>query len=80
MNQGVSREGYTLEQGLLCYKGRAVVPAQKALIQELLYLYHNDQFAGHWGINKTKELLEWKFYWPDMATNIREYITICSVY
>ena len=27
MNQGVSREGYTLEQGLLCYKGRAVVPA-----------------------------------------------------
>ena len=47
MSRGVSREGYTLEQGLLCYKGRAVVPAQKALIQELLYLYHNDQFAGH---------------------------------
>jgi len=26
MNQGVNREGYTLKQGLLCYKGRAVVP------------------------------------------------------
>ncbi len=48
VNQGTSREGYTLnQQGLLCYKGRAVVPAQKALIQELLYLYHDDQFTGH---------------------------------
>ena len=48
VNQGTSREGYTLnQQGLLCYKGRAVVPAQKALIQELLYLYHDDQLAGH---------------------------------
>src|SRR6266487_3630259 len=63
LNQGISREGYTLnQQGLLCYKGRTVVPAQKALIQELLYLYHDDQFAGHWGIDKTKELLERKFY------------------
>jgi len=33
MSRGVSREGYALDQlGLLCYKGRAVVPAQKALI------------------------------------------------
>jgi len=24
-------------------------------------------FAGHWGIDKTKELLERKFYWPDMG-------------
>jgi len=80
MSRGVSREGYALDQlGLLCYKGRAVIPAQKALIQELLYLYHNDQFAGHWGIEKTKELLERKFYWPDMATDIREYVTTCSV-
>ena len=80
LNQGTSREGYTLnKQGLLCYKGRALVPTQKAIIQELLYLYYDDQFAGHWGINKTKELLERKFYWPGMDTDIREYVTTCSV-
>jgi hypothetical protein len=46
--EGPSREGYSLDpQGLLRYKGRAVVPCQRALIQELLYLYHDDQFAGH---------------------------------
>ena len=53
------RDGYFLHQkGLLLYKGRVVVPAQKALTQELLYLYHDDQLAGHWGVQKTKELLE----------------------
>jgi len=58
-----SQEGYSIGQdGLLYYKNRVVVPSQKSLIQELLYLYHNDQFSGHWGIDKTKELLERKFY------------------
>ena len=48
LNTDSSREGYTLSQdGLLQYCGRAVVPAQKALIQELLYLYHDDQLIGH---------------------------------
>jgi len=49
------------------------------LIQELLYLYHDDQFAGHWGIEKTKQLLERKFYWPGMDADIREYVTTCSI-
>jgi hypothetical protein len=74
-----SREGYFLgQEGLLYYMGRVVVPLQKSLIQELLYLYHDDQFAGHWGIDKTKELLERKFYWPGLATDVREYVLSCQ--
>ncbi len=74
-----SREGYSLDQkGLLYYKGRVVVPLQKSLIQELLYLYHDDQFSGHWGIDKTKELLERKFYWPGLVKDVREYISTCQ--
>jgi hypothetical protein len=78
--EGTGRPGYTLDQqGLLYYKGRAVVPIQKTLIQELLYLYHDDQLAGHWGVDKTKELLERKFYWPGLAADVREYVTTCSI-
>ena len=74
------REGYFLgRDGLLYYKGRVVVPLQKSLIQELLYLYYDDQFSGHWGIDKTKELLERKFYWPGLATDVREYVSTCQV-
>ena len=43
-----------------------------------MYLYHDDQFAGHWGIEKTKELLERKFYWPGLAMDVREYISTCQ--
>jgi Integrase zinc binding domain/Chromo (CHRromatin Organisation MOdifier) domain len=72
------RKGYILGQnGLLLYEGRVVVPAQKALTQELLYLYHDDQLAGHWGIEKTRELLERKFYWPTLVVDVREYVTTC---
>lgn len=37
-------------------------PQQKSLIYELLSLYHDDQLAGHWGVQKTEELLELLFY------------------
>ena len=67
------------QKGLLYYKGRVVVPSQKSLIQELLYFYHNDQFVGHQGIDKTKELLERKFYQPSLATDVREYVLSCQV-
>jgi hypothetical protein len=74
-----SRDGYTFDQsGLLQYHGRVIVPAQKALTQELLHLYHDDQLAGHWGVDKTKELLERKFYWPGLARDVREYVITCS--
>jgi hypothetical protein len=42
---------------------------QKTLIQELLYLYHNDQLAGHWDVDNTKELLERRFYWPGLDSD-----------
>jgi hypothetical protein len=36
-------KGYSISQGgLLYYKGRIVVPLQKSLLQELLYIYYND--------------------------------------
>jgi transposase InsO family protein len=73
-------QSYSITQdGLLRYQGRLVVPQQKSLIHELLHLYHDDQFAGHWGIDKTRELLGRKFYWQGMSVDIREYVTTCSI-
>src|SRR5436189_1329003 len=80
LDTDLGRKGYSIGQrGLLYYKGRIVVPLQKSLIQELLYLYHDDQFSGHWGIEKTKELLERKFYWPKLAVDVREYVLTCHI-
>lgn len=74
------RDGYSINRkGLLFYKGKVVIPVQKSLIHELLYLYHDDQFSGHWGIEKTKELLERKFYWRGLAKDVREYVSTCQI-
>ena len=44
----IGHEGYSIgRRGLLYFNGRVVVPLQKSLLQELLYIYYDDQFSGH---------------------------------
>jgi hypothetical protein len=72
------RKEYLIDsKGLLRYQDKILIPEQKSLIQELLYLYHDDQFAGHWGIDKTKDLLQRKFYWKNLTSDVHEYIVTC---
>ena len=47
---------------------------QRSLIGELMSLYHDDLHTKHWSIEKTKELLKRKFYWPDINTDVENYI------
>jgi hypothetical protein len=75
--EGQRRKDFTVVDGVLYRDGKLYVPQQRALITELMQLYHDDQFAGHWGIDKTLELLRRKFYWEDMAADVREYILAC---
>ena len=43
LGTNLGREGYSIGQGgLLYYKRRVVVPLQKSLIQELLFLYYDN--------------------------------------
>ena len=58
-----TRQSYQCtSDGLLLYKGeRLVVPNQRSLVHELLRLHHDEEVAGHWGVQKTLELLQHKF-------------------
>src|SRR2546421_8980630 len=67
------------KDGILRNGGRVFVPRQRALIDELLRVYHDDQFSGHWGVEKTLELIQRKFYWIGITKDVREYIQICPV-
>jgi len=49
-------------EGLLHYDKKIVVPNQRALIGEPVGLYHDDKHAGHWGIEKTLQLLRRKLW------------------
>lgn len=78
-----SREGpvvdWTLIEGILHHKGRTYVPEEESLRQELLKRYHDDPLAGHSGRDRTRELLQRHYYWPDMAQYVADYVAKCEV-
>ena len=65
-------------RGLLNYKQALYVPADKAIREELLAKHHDDPLAGHYGIERTTELLRRKYYWDTIADDIKEYCQSCD--
>ena len=50
------------DQGLLRWHSRTYVPDDPALKAEVMKLYHDDPLAGHFGVDKTLELLRRNYY------------------
>lgn len=66
-----------LIEGLLWKEKRLYVPAtvRKQVHQE----GHDSSLGGHFGTNKTEELIRRDSFWPNMADNIRDYISTCDM-
>ncbi|KFZ04506.1 hypothetical protein V502_10100, partial [Pseudogymnoascus sp. VKM F-4520 (FW-2644)] len=64
-------------EGDLTYGGQLYVPAQLALRQELLRRFHDCPTAGHWGVARTKELLQRHFNWKGLHRDVQEYVATC---
>ena len=41
--------------------------------------HHNNSLVSHFDINKIKELINRKYYWPSLGKNIEVYIKNCNV-
>lgn len=70
-------ENWILEQGLLKYKGRLVVPDQDNLRTELLSEIHRQKSMAHPGRNKTRTLVTSRYYWPGIARDVDRYVSNC---
>ena len=46
---------------------------------KVISCHHNDSLAGHFGINKTRELVGWKYYWPSLRRDVKSYVQGCDV-
>ena len=53
------------------------IPTGKHLRQRILAEHHDAGIAGHLGREKTQQRLERLFWWPDLATHVREYVRTC---
>ena len=71
------REGYEEVDGVLHHQGLPFVP--EAIRIELISRHHDDPLAGHFGIEKTRELLARKYYWPTLRHDVEAYVKGCDV-
>ena len=63
------------KRGRQSSKTQTVVPI--AIRTEIIRALHDTALAGHLGYHKTYERIKDKFYWPQMATEIKNYCQTC---
>ena len=63
--------------GILHHQGRSYVP--EIMRTELISRHHYDPLAGHFGIEKTRELVTRKYYWETLCHNVEVYVMGCDV-
>ena len=65
-------------KGDLLWRGNLLyVPNQEELRQDILYWHHDVPWCGHLGIQKTLDLVQRQFWWPSIATHIKNYVQSC---
>ena len=72
-----SKEGYEEVEGVLHHQGLPFVP--KAIWTELISRHYDDPLAGHFGIEKTRELLAQKYFWPSLRHDVKAYFKGCDI-
>ncbi|KAJ1306587.1 hypothetical protein OPQ81_007587 [Rhizoctonia solani] len=70
---------YTLQEGLLFYQGRMVVPDEPELKQELLAHFHDSSAAGYQERACILELIRHHYYWPVMKFQVNRYLDSCEI-
>ncbi len=70
-------EGWEDIKQTLYYQSLPYVP--KVIRSELISKHHNDPLTAHFGIEKTRELIARKYYWPILRQDVEAYVKGCDV-
>ena len=70
-------DGYEEVDGVLHHQGLLFVP--EIIQTKLISRHYNNLLAGHFGIDKTRELIGWKYYWPSLRKDVEAYVKGCDV-
>ena len=69
-----------LQEGELLFrkqKGKLLKVLKQGETEAVLYLYHDNPVAGHFGYNKMFDKVRRNYYWPQMYEEIRKYVSSC---
>ena len=60
--------------------GAAYVPQEPTIRKEILRVNHDDPWqGGHFGMNRTIEVIQRFYFWPTLKQDVREYIATCDI-
>ena len=71
-----AQRGFYVSEGYLFKEGKLCIPRgthRKLIVKES----HEGGLMGHFGVDKTIELLKGKFFWPHMRKDVQRYCHIC---
>ena len=69
---------WSLENGLLYYRGKVYIPGTE-LYRQILTLCHDSKLAGHPRRWKTLELVSINYWWLQMSRYISKYVSTCDM-
>lgn len=72
-------KGFSLEKGLLKYKGRLVIGDNLALQTKLIAALHDSAIGGHSGIHASYQRIKQLYYWPGMKLAVENFVKQCLV-
>ena len=71
------KDDYEEVDGVLHHQGLPFVP--EAIRTELISRHHDDPLANYFGVDKTRELVNRKYYWPSLKKDVESYVKGCDV-
>jgi hypothetical protein len=71
--------GFSLQQGLLLYKGRLWIVKGSPFQHQILEFIHSNPGIGHSGDHKTLHRAKANFLWKGMKTDIKTFVRECQV-
>jgi len=78
LSNGTSKD-YSLQNGVIRYKGRIWVGNNKVAQQHIMQAMHSSGIGGHSGIHVTYSRIKQLFAWPKMKQDIQDYVKSCSI-
>ena len=60
-------------------QGRVIIPADDEIRTLLISEAHDSPLAGHFGMDKTLELIQRRWHWKGIQKDVREYVRSCVI-
>jgi len=74
----VLSQEWSIQEGLLYFRGCIYVPPTSDLRQRIVFLCHDTRIARHAGRFKTLELVSRNYWWPNMSRYVGCYVATCD--